>query len=87
MRTRLEVIALLAALAAASLSVGPAAAQSPQSYPYCALDTAIGATSCYYSSREQCGSRCIANPSYQGAAAAAGAMASARGGRRVSPRH
>ena len=84
MRTRLEVITFLAALAAASFSVSPAAAQSPQSYPYCALDTAIGATSCYYSSREQCGSRCIENPSYQGPA---GAMASARGGRRVAPRH
>ena len=84
MCTRLEVIAVLAALVAVPLSVGPAAAQSPQSYPYCALDTAIGATSCYYSSREQCGSRCIANPSYQGPA---GALASARSGRRVSPRH
>ena len=83
MRTRLEVIAALAALVTVSLSVSPVAAQSPQSYPYCALDTAIGATSCYYSSREQCGSRCIENPSYQGPA---GAMASARNGRRVSPR-
>jgi hypothetical protein len=83
MRIRLEVTALLAALAAVPFSMSPAAAQSPQSYPYCALDTSTGATSCYYSSREQCGSRCIANPSYQGPA---GAMASARGGRRVSPR-
>jgi hypothetical protein len=83
MRTRLEVIAILAALVAIPLSVSRAAAQSPQSYPYCALDSSTGATSCYYSSREQCGSRCIANPSYQGPA---GAMASARGGRRVSPR-
>jgi hypothetical protein len=84
MRTRLRVIALVAALAAPAFGVNPAAAQSPQSYPYCALDTSIGATSCYYSSREQCGSRCIENPSYQGPA---GAMASARSGRRVSPRH
>jgi hypothetical protein len=84
MRIRLEVIAFLAALAATPFGIRPAAAQSPQSYPYCALDTAIGATSCYYSSREQCGSRCIENPSYQGPA---GAMASARSGRRVSPRH
>jgi hypothetical protein len=83
MRTRLEVIAILAALVAIPLSVSRAAAQSPQSYPYCALVSSTVATSCYYSSREQCGSRCIANPSYQGPA---GAMASARGGRRVSPR-
>jgi len=84
MRTRLRVIALFAALAAPAFGVSPAAAQSPQSYPYCALDTSIGATSCYYSSREQCGSRCIENPSYQGPA---GAMARARSGRRLSPRH
>ena len=83
MRTRFDVIVLLATLAAAGFSVSPGAAQSPQSYPYCALDTSIGATSCYYSSREQCGSRCIENPSYQGPA---GAMASARSSRRVSPR-
>jgi hypothetical protein len=83
MCTRLRVVTLLAALAAAVFSVSPATAQSPQSYPYCAL-TESGATSCYYSSREQCGSRCIENPSYQGPS---GATASARGGRRVSPRH
>lgn len=76
MRTRPRVIVLCAALAALALGASPVAAQSPQSYPYCALDSSTGATSCYYSSREQCGPRCIGNPSYQGPA----------GGRRVSPR-
>ena len=81
MRTRLVI---LAALAGAIFSVSPGAAQSPQSYPYCALDTSIGATSCYYSSREQCGSRCIENPSYRGPQ---GAMASTPARRRAAPRH
>jgi hypothetical protein len=83
MRTRLRVVTLSAALSAAAFGASPGAAQSPQSYPYCRLDSAIGATSCYYSSREQCGSSCIQNPSYQGPA---GAMASAPHSRRVSPR-
>ena len=74
MRTRLRVIALLATLAAPAVGASPSVAQSPQSYPYCALDTSIGATSCYYSSREQCGSRCIANPSYQGPPSAMASM-------------
>ncbi len=47
-------------------TAAPSGAQGPLSYPYCALDTASGATSCYYSSREQCGARCIPNPSYRG---------------------
>lgn len=59
-----------------AFAAGPAGAQSPQSYPYCALDTSSGATSCYYTSRAQCGAKCIANPSYEGPG---GAMAS--GGR------
>ena len=84
MRTRLRVITLSSALAAAAFGASPGAAQSPQSYPYCRLDSAIGATSCYYTSREQCGSNCIQNPSYQGPA---GAMASARNGRHRPPRY
>ena len=59
MRTRIRVIAFLAAVAAAAFGASPSAAQSPQSYPYCAIDASLGATSCYYSSREQCGSRCF----------------------------
>jgi hypothetical protein len=58
------------------LAPSPSAAQSPQSYPYCALDSSSGATSCYYTSRAQCGAKCIPNPSYGGEA---GAMASERG--------
>jgi hypothetical protein len=83
MRTRLHVITLSAALAAAAFGAS-AAAQSPQSYPYCALDSSTGATSCYYSSRAQCGGRCIDNPSYQ---SPQGAMASApRRGHAPRPR-
>ena len=82
MRALLPGVMLIAILAAAT---SPTAAQSPNSYPYCALDTSIGATSCYYSSREQCGSRCIANPGYIGPQ---GANASARGtANRRAPRH
>ena len=80
MRTRIHLVAFLAAVAATAFGASPSAAQSPQSYPYCAVDTSIGATSCYYSSREQCGSRCIANPSYQGP------QASVPRGRHAPPR-
>jgi hypothetical protein len=83
MRSLVRVIPLCAAVAAAALGASPSAAQSPQSYPYCAVDTSIGATSCYYSSREQCGSRCISNPSYQGPQ---GAMANAPARRHAAPR-
>jgi hypothetical protein len=82
MPSLVRVIPLLAA-AAATFGASPSAAQSPQSYPYCAIDTAIGATSCYYSSREQCGSRCISNPSYQGPQSA---RASAPRGRHAASR-
>jgi hypothetical protein len=60
------IIAFLSVVAVAAFGASPSAAQSPNSYPYCAVDTSIGATSCYYSSREQCGSRCISNPAYVG---------------------
>jgi hypothetical protein len=62
------------------LAAGPSRAQSPQSYPFCALDSSSGATSCYYSSRDQCGAKCIPNPSYRDAE---GAMASGGGRYRV----
>jgi hypothetical protein len=65
-----------------ALAAGPSGAQSPQSYPYCALDSSSGATSCYYTSRAQCGAKCIPNPSYAGPE---GAMAS--GGARSRGRH
>lgn len=79
MRIWLSAFALCIALAALAGGAGPAAAQG---YPYCALDSSSGATSCYYSSREQCGSRCIVNPAYSGE----GASASARRGQRA-PRY
>ena len=82
MRTRIHLVAFLAAVAAAAFGASPSAAQSPQSYPYCAL-AETGATSCYYTSREQCGSRCISNPSYQGPQ---GAMANASARRRAPRR-
>jgi hypothetical protein len=83
MRSFVRVIPLFAAVAAAAFGASPSAAQSPQSYPYCALDASIGATSCYYTSRAQCGSRCIENPSYQGPQ---GALAGAPRGRHLQPR-
>jgi hypothetical protein len=73
MRALLPGVTLIGLLVAAA---SPTAAQSPLSYPFCAFDTSSGATSCYYSTREQCGSRCISNPGYIGPQ---GANASARG--------
>jgi len=64
MRTSLALAAFCTLMIA--FAAGPSGAQSPQSYPYCALDTSSGATSCYYASREQCGAKCIPNPSYRG---------------------
>jgi len=78
--------AVIVATVVASLGAGASTeslAQSPQSYPYCALDTSSGATSCYYSSRAQCGSRCIPNPSFGGAAE----MSIPRRGRSGAPRY
>jgi hypothetical protein len=71
----------LAAGILAFLAASPSAAQSPTSYPYCALDSSTGATSCYYTSRAQCGARCISNPSFE-----PDAMASAPGARYRAPR-
>jgi len=80
MRTRIRVMSVLAAIAATAFGASPSAAQSPLNYPFCALDASIGATSCYYTSREQCGSRCIENPAYRGPQ---GALASVPRGRRA----
>jgi len=68
-------LALTASAVLAFVTASPGAAQSPTSYPYCALDSSTGATSCYYTSRAQCGAKCISNPSFQGEP---GAMASER---------
>jgi hypothetical protein len=54
---------------AASLAFGtwPSNAQyAAQLYPYCAMSSSSGATSCYYRSRAECGSSCISNPWYIG---------------------
>jgi hypothetical protein len=55
--------------AAAASAVGARplhAAGATDHYPFCALDGVTGATSCYFSTREQCGPRCISNPGYVG---------------------
>jgi hypothetical protein len=86
MRTFFLTVTLSIGAVALAMSAGPGHAQGiTQHYPYCALDSSTGATSCYYSTREQCGSRCISNPGYVGPEAA---MGSARGSRnRHAPRH
>jgi len=80
MRTSLAVATLCGTLAAVAFGASPSVAQY---YPYCALDSSSGATSCYYSSRAQCGSRCIENPAY---GSQEGAMANARRGQRLPRR-
>ena len=59
---------LLAAAVVPMLTTGPSQAQyAAQLYPYCALSSSSGATSCYISSRDQCGrDGCISNPWYIG---------------------
>jgi Protein of unknown function (DUF3551) len=74
MRSR---IFLLALVSAALMEVtGPAAAQSPYSYPWCSRQTAGkgDTTTCYFTSYAQCmttisgiGGWCYQNPSYNGA--------------------
>jgi hypothetical protein len=59
----------LAVAGAVALGAGPArAAGATDQYPYCALDGVTGATVCYFSTRAQCGPRCISNPGYVGPA-------------------
>jgi hypothetical protein len=59
---------LLAVAAVPMLATRPSQAQyAAQLYPYCALSSSSGATSCYISSRDQCGrDGCISNPWYIG---------------------
>jgi len=60
----------LAILGTAVLSAAPGLAQSPYTYPWCALNSDnSGATSCYFSTRAQCeasvsggGGTCIRSP-------------------------
>jgi hypothetical protein len=67
MRPSLGSATICAAIIA--IAFGTAARGAPyaaQLYPYCALSSASGATTCYYRSREECGSSCISNPWYIG---------------------
>jgi hypothetical protein len=67
MRTFLFVVPLILAAGALAIGASPArAAGATDQYPYCALDSVTGATVCYFSTREQCGPRCISNPGYVG---------------------
>jgi hypothetical protein len=63
---------------------GSRAQYAAQLYPYCALSTANGATTCYFRSREECGRSCISNPWYLGAERA---RAYTHGGRPLVPRY
>ena len=77
----------LAILCAAMVVIDtlPSRAQyAAQLYPYCALSAASGATTCYYATREACGSSCISNPWYLGRERA---WAYTHGGRRLTPRY
>jgi hypothetical protein len=68
MRTPLTLASFGVALASLAAGISSGHAQyAAQLYPYCALSTANGATSCYFRSREECGSSCISNPWYIGA--------------------
>jgi hypothetical protein len=67
MRSVLLVLLPIVAACALALGAGSAhAAGATDHYPYCALDGVTGATVCYFSTREQCGPRCISNPGYVG---------------------
>ena len=68
MRTSLALACVGVGLAALTASTSRSHAQyAAQLYPYCALNSANGATTCYYRSREECGRPCISNPWYLGA--------------------
>jgi hypothetical protein len=71
----------------AALTAGPSrshAQYAAQLYPYCALGTGTGATTCYFQSRDECGRTCISNPWYLGAERA---WAYTHGGRPLVPRY
>ncbi len=73
MRYRIMLPMVVAAFASLA---GTAQAQSPYSYPWCALQAdRSGATTCYFSTYEQCratlqgiGGTCIRNPYFRGGA-------------------
>jgi Protein of unknown function (DUF3551) len=70
---RLRIIFPLLVAGFSSLA-GAAQAQSSNSYPWCAVQAdKAGATTCYFSTYEQCrstlggiGGSCVRNPSYRG---------------------
>jgi hypothetical protein len=68
MRTWLLVLATVGTGAFAIGAAPARAAGATDHYPFCQLDGVTGATSCYFSTREQCGPRCISNPGYVGPA-------------------
>jgi Protein of unknown function (DUF3551) len=78
----------LVVLAAALLGeIQAASAQSPTSYPWCANFRSIGATSCYFTSYQQCmttlsgiGGYCYESPYYR-SSASPNALAPLRGHR------
>jgi hypothetical protein len=67
---------VLAVLGAIIFAAAPGQAQSPYSYPWCALNpNRSGATSCYFETRAQCeasvsggGGTCIRSPYYRSGA-------------------
>jgi hypothetical protein len=66
---RIFLLAITITIAAGAFAIGTTpvrAAGATDRYPYCALDGVTGATVCYFSTREQCGPRCISNPGYVG---------------------
>jgi len=76
---------ILCAAAFVGMATNTSHAQyAAQFYPYCALSPASGATTCYYRSREECGSSCISNPWYIGRERA---WAAVHGGRRLAPHY
>jgi hypothetical protein len=77
-------VTVLCAAALVAVAASQSRAQyAAQSYPYCALSPASGATTCYFRSRAECGSSCISNPWYIGESrAAADTPDRARHGRR-----
>ena len=67
MRCILSFVVWMIAAGAFAFGAQPAhAAGATDHYPFCALDGVTGATVCYFSTREQCGPRCISNPGYVG---------------------
>ena len=64
---RFWTLVLSAIITSLAFGAQPSEAQyAAQLYPYCAMSSSSGATSCYYRSRAECGGSCISNPWYIG---------------------